>query len=88
MNIETWVSPEVKSVLPDVLIEYLYSLICVEKTKPEEMYLFELTPRDINGNIAQNILHRNALRLVFGFIPVEVKISIRKVANLYQMQIA
>ena len=88
MNIETWVSPEVKSILPDVLIEYLYSLICFEKTNLGETHLFELTPRDINGNIAQNILHRNALHLVFGFMPVEAKIMVRKTAHLFQMQIA
>jgi hypothetical protein len=79
------VSPEVKTMLPSVLIDYLCKIALSNENKKESVQTFELVPSKLSGQSIQNILHLDKLIKVFGFTPVRCKLSVLSSPNQYQM---
>ena len=73
-------SKEVESKLPKVLIEYLFSLIKLDKEVLGDRHIFQLRNNQLNGREVQDIFHigenKNcAEHRVFGFVPVNMSIK-------------
>ena len=88
------VSPNIKAILPDVLIEYLWKLVLSENWKECEEQLFILKAGELSGRNIQDIYHvcnygspSIDTRRVYGVEPVNCKLQILNFQNVYQMQL-
>jgi len=83
-----WVSPDVKSVLPDILIDYLYRLALSCGNSRYKLQTFELDPGRLGGQSIQNILHMDKPHRIFGVTPVSCKLCVLNSAGRYEMILA
>lgn len=87
------VSPDIKAILPDVLIEYLWKLALSESWKEYEEQLFILKTGELSGQNIQDICHvcnygdSMDTRRVYGVEPVNCTLQILNFQNGYQMQL-
>jgi len=79
------ISPAVRALLPDVLIEYLCGLAASEENKNQRLQIFTLTPGELGGQSLQTIRHMNKVRRVFGFTPVCCNLRVLNDAGQYLM---
>lgn len=87
------VSPDIKAILPDVLIEYLWKLVLSENWREYEEQLFILKAGELSGRNIQDIYHicnygsSIDTRRVYGVEPVNCKLQILNSQDGYQMQL-
>ena len=79
------VSPDVKTKLPGVLIDYLCGIALSDENRKRTVQTFELAPGKLSGRSIQNILHLGKSLKVFGFAPVRCKLSVLNSSEQYQM---
>lgn len=82
------VSPEVKAILPDVLIDWLCKLVISEEDRKNPVQTFALTLEKLGDYSVQNIRYADKLRRLFGFPPVTCNLQVRRCNNQYQMEMA
>ncbi len=74
------VAPEIKAMLPQVLIDYLWGLIQADSDKESKEQTFTLVPGSLGGREIQDILHTcgnsSAWHRVFGIVPLRCEIQI------------
>lgn len=87
------VSPGIKALLPDVLIDYLSKLVICEDRKNDERQLIILEAGELSGRSVQNIYHvcneqgPIKARRVFGVAPVNCKLQVLYAHTHYQMEL-
>ncbi len=87
------VSPDIKAILPDVLIEYLWKLALSESWREYEEQLFILKTGELSGRNIQDIYHvcnygdSMDTHRVYGVEPVNCKLQVLNSQNGYQMQL-
>lgn len=92
-NFNLSVSPGIKFMLPDVLIEYLWKLALGDSWQTYESQLFILEPGELSGRKIQDIYHicncNNSIdtRRVYGVEPVNCKLQVSNSKGNYQMQL-
>ncbi len=85
------VSPEVKALLPDALINYIWQLTLSDECQASENQTFTLEPKELGGRGVQDILHSckrenfQQLRRVFGVEPVRCNLKVIKTQGSYEM---
>ena len=79
------VSPEVKALLPDVLIEYLSSLALADEFKAHAVQIFALSPAELGGRQIQHVFHADTLKRIFGFQPLSCTLCVLNDVGSYQM---
>lgn len=82
------VSPDVKVLLPDVLIDYLWKLALSDQYLEYAVQTFTLSPGELSGQSTQDIFHLDTLRRVFGVEPVSCKLRVVNSEDQYQMILA
>jgi hypothetical protein len=91
LNTSLSVSSCVRSILPDVLVKYLWQLALSDEFRTCENQTFMLEPRELGGRDVQDIFHSYELssfgewRSVFGITPVKCKLRILNSEDGYQM---
>ncbi|QAT60177.1 MULTISPECIES: hypothetical protein [Tissierellales] len=92
-DINLIVSPDVKKILPDVLIEYLWKLVLSNERSTNESQSFALEVGELSGRNVQDILHAYNFgrsigkHRVFGLEPVCCKLRVSRSQNGYQMSL-
>ena len=92
-NRDLMVSPEIKAILPDVLIEYLWQLVLNGKWTTSEKQSFMLQPGKLSGRDIQEIYHtcgnRNSqdVRRVYGVNSMNCVLQVLHSGDDYQMQL-
>ena len=86
--INIMIAPEIKTILPQVLIDYLCNLLPSNENGSHSEQIFELCPDKLNGQRIQNIFYCDNRRRVFGFSPVSCKLRVINSADQYQMMLA
>jgi len=82
------VAPDVRVLLPDVLIDYLCGLALSAAYQDREEQTFVLSPAELGGRSIQNIVHLDEMRRVFGIEPVSCKLCVRAMDAGYAMTLA
>ena len=82
------VSPDVKTILPDVLIEYLCGLALSKEYEDYSPQTFSLHSGKLGGQNIQDIIHLGELHRVFGFTPVDCKLNLSSTGDVYKMTLA
>jgi len=86
-------SPEIKAILPGVLIEYLWKLVLNGKWNAYEKQSFMLQSGKLSGCDIQDIYHTcdngdsPDIRRVYGVIPVDCVLQVVHFGSDYQMQL-
>lgn len=74
------ITPEIKAMLPQVLIDYLWGLMQADSYKESKDQTFTLVPGSLSGREIQDILHTcgnsSAWHRVSGIVPVRCEIQI------------
>ena len=83
------VSQQVKTTLPEPLIDYLCGLLITDTDIRGSNHVFGLSVNQINGREIQDIFHigenKTAIHRVFGYKPFNAEITINCVENSYHM---
>ncbi len=88
------VSSNVKKILPDAMIEYLWKLVLHKEWRTSESQSFVLEVGKLSGQNVQDIFHVYNFdssiekHRVFGLEPVNCKLQIWKSQNGYQMSLS
>jgi len=86
-------APEIKAIMPDVLIKYLIELILSESWQKCSKQLLILETEELNGHDIQNIYHIGVeanlrdTRKIFGVKPINCMLEILNSHGNYQMQL-
>ena len=87
------VSPDIETILPEVLIEYLWKLVLCENWQNYERQIFILETGELSGRKIQNIYHigdydnSTDTRRVYGVEPVNCKLQVLNSPDGYQMKL-
>lgn len=87
------VSPDIKAILPEVLIEYLWKLVLREGWQDYEKQLFTLEAGELSGRNIQDIYHicdySNLIdkHRVYGVEPINCKLQVLNSKGSYQMRL-
>lgn len=87
------VSSEVKNIIPDVLIDYLWTLVLGEDWQTDQRQLLILEAGKLSGRDVQDIYHLHDTdsftdtRRVYGIEPTSCKIQVLNSQNSYQMSL-
>lgn len=87
------VSDEIKTILPDVLIGYLWKLVLCQEWRNYEEQLFILEVGELSGRGIQKIYHVGYngnsmdIRRVYGVEPVACKLQVFNYCSTYKMQL-
>ena len=82
------VALDVKTILPEVLIDYLCNLVSADENIDYGEQAVELTSDVLSGRSIQNIFHGEKRHRVFGFEPVNCKLHIMKSPDQYTMMLS
>ena len=87
------VTADIKAIVPDVLIEYLWKLALNDSSPANEEQLFILETGELNGRKVQDIYHAVDygdsidMRRIYGVEPINCNIQICVSNNGFQMQL-
>lgn len=87
------VSPEIKAILPDIMVNYLWELVLGSDWQKYEKQFFVLEATKLSGRSIQDIYHvgegGNLMdrRRVYGVEPINCKLQIVNFQGNYQMQL-
>ena len=87
-----YVSADVKTVIPDVMIKYIWELALYGDWQNDERQLFVLEAGELGGRSIQDIYHYHdngnsiGSRRVYGVEPVNCRIEIVDSHTVYQMK--
>ena len=88
-----YVDPQIKKMLPDVFIDYLWQLTLSERESDVPTQKFELMPIDIGGQSVQQIVHapcaqHQYVHRVFGVSPINGQLEVHYDGNCLSMHLA
>jgi len=87
------VSPDIRAILPDIMIEYLWGLAFANNWQKCDSQIFELKVGKLGGRNIQNVYHsgygNNSLerRQVYGVEPSNCVLQVINSQGCYQMQL-
>lgn len=82
------ISPDVKALLPDVLIDWLCKLAATSEFQAVRTSMLVLTSSTLNGRNVQDIQYGGTQRRLFGFPPVTCKLQLLGTDHQPRMAIA